>query len=208
MPTPADDSLVTTELSARAQVDWQLIQVALVGQSKAFEGLLQRYRTPVYHVVLKIVRDPTDAEDLTMETFGKAFRKLEGYSPQYSFSTWLFRIATNHCIDFMRRKRVATLSLQGPAHRNAEGECTLEVCDNELDPLEACMRQQRRERVQEAVEQLPPKYRTMLQLRYFEELSYEEVAAELQCPLGTVKAHLHRARALLLLALQGQEEQF
>jgi RNA polymerase sigma-70 factor (ECF subfamily) len=190
-------------MSARAQADCDLVVAALGGQAKAYETLWQTYRTPVYHVVLKMVRNGADAEDLTVEVFAKAFRHLGSYVPQFAFSTWLFRIATNHGIDFMRRKRVATVSLQVPAHVNAEGECTLAVGDDDPDPLEAYMQQQRREQVQRAVALLPAKYARILQLRYFEELSYEEVAAELKCPMGTVKGHLHQARAKLLAQLAG-----
>ena len=141
-----------------------------------------------------------------METFGKAFRHLGRYSPDFAFSTWLFRIATNNCIDFVRRKKLATLSLQAPAHLSEDGECTLDVCDGDLNPQEAYIRQQRCERVRAAVAQLPAKYVDLVRLRYFEELSYEEVAAELQVPLGTVKANLNRARALLAAALAGSGE--
>lgn len=197
--------LVANEKSARARADWELIQAALAGQAKAYEKLLANYRTPVYHLMLKIVREADDADDLTMEAFAKAFRHLGRYSPDFAFSTWLFRIATNNCIDFVRRKRVATLSLQGPAHLSAEGECTLQVRDEEPNPLEAYIDEQRRERVQQAVARLPAKYCRMMQLRYFEELSYEEVATELHCPVGTVKANLHRGRALLLELPQGSE---
>jgi RNA polymerase sigma-70 factor (ECF subfamily) len=184
------------------------VAAALGGQAKAYESLFQNYRTLVYHVVLKMVRDVDDAEDLTMEVFAKAFRHLEPYVPQLAFSTWLFRIASNHGIDFVRRKYAATVSLQVAAHVNAEGESTLELCDNDPDRLEAYMQRQRRERVQEAVVQLLAKYQRILQLRYFEELSYEEVAATLQRPIGTVTGHLHQARARLLAQLQGQAERF
>jgi RNA polymerase sigma factor (sigma-70 family) len=205
LPAP-EAPLVAHEKSARARADWESIQAALGGQAKAYEELLQRYRTPVLHLVLKIVRDADDAEDVTMETFGKAFRHLGRYSPDFAFSTWLFRIATNNCIDFVRRKKLDTLSLQGPAHLSAEGECTLQVGDEEPNPLEAYVKQQRKELVQQAVAQLPATYSKMLRLRYFNELSYEEVATELQCPLGTVKANLHRARALLAEVLEGSEK--
>ena len=205
MPRTAPEPTVERTMSSRARHDLTLVAEALAGQAKAYETLLQNYRTAVYHLVLKIVRDANDAEDVTMETFGKAFRHLGRYSPQFAFSTWLFRIATNNCIDFVRRKKLTTLSLQGPAHLSEEGECTLQVSDEDLNPLEACIKHQRREQVLRAVAQLPAKYSKMLHLRYFDELSYEEVAAELQCPVGTVKANLHRGRALLLELLQGSK---
>jgi RNA polymerase sigma-70 factor (ECF subfamily) len=191
-------------MSARAQGDWALVQAALGGNAAAYEQLWTSYRPAVYHLVLKIVPQADDAQDVTMETFGKAFRHLGRYSPQFAFSTWLFRIATNSCIDFVRRKRLATHSLQAPAYWGEDGECTLELSSQEPDPQDAYIRQQRCERVQAAVAQLPAKFVDLVRLRYFEELSYEEVAAELQWPLGTVKAHLNRARALLAAALQDQ----
>ena len=184
----------------------ELVAAALAGKTKAYEELLWHYRTAVYHLVLKIVPQADDAEDLTMETFGKAFRHLGRYSPQFAFSTWLFRIATNNCIDFARRKKLATLSPQALAYLSEDGECTLELCDEELNPQDAYIRQQRCERVRAAVAQLPAKYVDLVRLRYFEELSQEEVATELQWPLSTVKAHLNRARALLAELLQGSED--
>ena len=193
-------------MSARARQDQALVAAALAGRASAYEELLRHHRTAVYHLVLKLVPQADDAEDLTMETFGKAFRHLGRYSPQFAFSTWLFRIATNNCLDFVRRKRLATRSLQAPAHRSEDGECTLEVCDGELNPQDAFIRQQRCERVRAAVLRLPAKYVALVRLRYFEELSLEEAAAELQWPLGTVKAHLNRARALLAELLRGSEE--
>jgi RNA polymerase sigma factor (sigma-70 family) len=208
MPLPAALASATERLmSARARQDLALVNAALAGQASAYEELLAHYRAAVYHLVLKLVRQADDAEDLTMETFGKAFRHLGRYSPQFAFSTVLFRIATNGCIDFRRRKKLATLSLQAPAHRNEGSECTLELCDDELNPQEAFIRQQRCERVRDAVARLPVKYVDLVRPRYFEELSYEEVAAELQWPMGTVKAHLNRARALLAVALEGSEEE-
>ena len=194
-------------MSARARQDLELVAAALSGRASAYEELLRHYRTAVYHLVLKLVRQADDAEDVTMETFGKAFRHLGRYSSEFAFSTWLFRIATNSCIDSMRRKRLATLSLQAPTHLNEDGECTLELCDEAPDPQDAYIRQQRCERVREAVARLPAKYVDLVRLRYFEELSQEEVATELQWPLGTVKAHLSRARTLLAALLAGSEEE-
>ena len=106
----------------------------------------------------------------------------------------------------MRHKPVATLSLQGPTHLNEEGECTLQLCDEAPNHLEAGMKQQRYEQVQQAVAQLPAKYSRMVCLRYFEELSYKEVATELRYPVGAVKAHLHQARALMIALMLGRQE--
>jgi RNA polymerase sigma-70 factor (ECF subfamily) len=154
------------------------------------------------------VPDADDAEDLTIETFAKAFRYLSTYSATFAFSTWLFRIASNTSIDFLRRKRLDTLSLALPepgSFHEEDGRPASEVRDQELDPLEACIRQQRREWVHQVVGQLPRKYVTLVQLRYFEEQSYEEIAAQLHLPLGTVKAFLHKSRELLLVLLKGRQ---
>lgn len=153
-------------MSARALQDLELVTTALAGRASAYEELLRHHGTAVFHLVLKLAPQADDAEDVTMETFGKAFRHLGRYSSQFAFSTWLFRIATNNCIDFVRRKKLATLSLQAPAHRNEDGECTLELCDGELNPQDAFTRQQRCERVRAAVARLPVKYGDLVRLRY------------------------------------------
>jgi RNA polymerase sigma-70 factor (ECF subfamily) len=112
-------------MSARARQDLALVDAALAGRANAYEALLRHYRRAVHHLVLKLVLQADDAKDLTMETFGKAFRHLARYSPPFAFSTWLFRLATNNCLDFLRRKKLATLSLQAPAPLSEDGECTL-----------------------------------------------------------------------------------
>lgn len=194
------------ERSARARHDLALVEAALAGSASAYEQLLKEYRKSMYHMVLKMVRDADDAEDLTMEAFAKAFRHLPRYRPDYAFSTWLFRIATNHCIDFMRRKRLKTSSLSAALDLADGDTMLLDARDQNLNPQEALIRQQRMELVQRAVDLLPPKYARLVRLRYFDELSYEEVAQELKAPLGTVKAQLFRARELLLELLQGSRE--
>ena len=198
--------IVETEIergfSPKAQRDLVLIQAALDGCAKAYEELMRCYRKSVYHIALRMVRDPDDADDLTMEAFAKAFGHLSRYRPQFAFSTWLFRIATNGCIDFVRRKKLNTQPLN-VAVRLSDGESILlDVCDHAPNPQEAFIRQQRMEVVQRVVTRLPAKYARLVRLRYFEELSYAEVATELQAPLGTVKAQLFRARELLLQLLE------
>lgn len=183
--------------SARALRDLALIEAALQGQGKAYEELLERYEKPLYHTVLKLVRQPADAEDLTSEIFTKAFRHLARYRPEFAFSTWLFRIGTNHCIDFLRRKRVKTVSFHQAGAAGEGEELAWDFAAPAPTPHEALIRQQRRQMAQQVVTLLPPRYARLVRLRYFQELSYEEVAQELQAPLGTVKAQLHRARELM-----------
>ena len=198
--------VVETEIergfSPKAQRDLALIQAALDGSAKAYEALMRSYRKSVYHIALRMVRNPDDADDLTMEAFAKAFEHLSRYRPQFAFSTWLFRIATNGCIDFVRRKKLKTQPLNAAGQLGDGESFLLDVRDHAPNPQEAFIRQQRIEIVQRLVTRLPAKYARLVCLRYFEELSYAEVAAELHAPLGTVKAQLFRARELLLQLLQ------
>ena len=198
--------IVETEIehgfSPKAQRDFVLIQAALDGSAKAYEALLRSYHKSVYHIALRMLRDRDDADDVTMEAFAKAFEHLSRYRPQFAFSTWLFRIATNNCIDFVRRKKRNTQSLNA-TESLANGKISLlDLPDHAPNPQEAFIRQQRLDVVQRVVTQLPANYARLVRLRYFEELSYAEVATELQAPLGTVKAQLFRARELLLQLLQ------
>ncbi|UOQ69771.1 RNA polymerase sigma factor [Hymenobacter volaticus] len=185
-------------LSRRAYQDLALIQAALAGQAKAYEDLLARYRKPVHYLVLRMVKNAADAEDLTQETFAKAFRHLARFTPDFAFSTWLFRIATNHTLDFFRRKKLPTYSLQASVASGDGDPLFLEVADRSPDPQQVLIRAQRKELIQQLVDRLPARYARVVRLRYFDELQYEEIAVLLALPLGTVKAQLFRARELLL----------
>jgi RNA polymerase sigma-70 factor (ECF subfamily) len=189
-------------LSEQAQQDLIWIQDALTGEPKAYEKLLHRYQKPVYYLVQRMVRNSDAAEDLTIEVFAKAFRYLSRYQATFAFSTWLFRIATNHCIDFIRRKTLPTQSLSASLEADDEAGYTLQVPDPNPNPQEMYIRRQRMELVRQGVDRLPTTYAHVVRLRYFDELSYDEVATELQLPLGTVKAQLHRARELLLAIIE------
>jgi len=157
---------------------------------------MERYRKPVYYTILKMVKNVDDAEDLTLEAFAKAFKGLEKFKKEYSFSTWLFRIATNNCIDFIRKRKLETQSLSGFKDDNGN-EVGLEIKDANLDPYETAIKAQKIEVMQMIVSQLPAKYQRLVRLRYFKEYSYDEIAKEVDIPLGTVKAQLHRAKELL-----------
>ncbi len=186
------------EFSEKAKKDFLLIEKAKsTGDEKAFAELMSRYKKPVYHMILKMIRNVDDAEDLTIEAFAKAFKNLAKFNPEFTFSTWLFRIATNNCIDFMRKKKLATTSISGTYKDDAGENVDMEFKDGGLNPMEEAIKAQKVALVQSIVTKLPPKYQTLVKLRYFEELSYEEIAVELAAPLGTVKAQLHRARELL-----------
>jgi RNA polymerase sigma-70 factor (ECF subfamily) len=147
-------------------------------------------------MALKMVNNKDDAMDLTVETFGKAFENLEKYKPDFAFSTWLFRIATNNCIDFIRKKRLNVVSLNTISEEDGE-EKHMQIRAEGLNPEESSIKKQESEKLKNIVEQLPIRYRKLIILRYYDEQSYEEIAQQLDIPLGTVKAQLFRARDLL-----------
>lgn len=186
------------QFSDKALQDFQLIDQAVNdNDEQAFAMLMERYRKPVYHMILKMVRNVDDAEDLTIEAFTKAFKNLYKFKKDYTFSTWLFRIATNNSIDFIRKKKLDTMSLDSSYQDESGTNMTIDVKDKNLNPQEEAIKAQKIEYIQLFVTKLPAKYQRLVRLRYFKELSYEEIAKELEAPLGTVKAQLHRARELL-----------
>lgn len=177
------------------------------GDQAAFETLLKKYRKSVYYMLLKMVKNADDAEDLTQEAFAKAFNSINKFDSKYAFSTWLFRIATNNCIDYIRKKRVQTVSIDQPMEGDDGSNMSFDVRDEELDPNASMLKKQRAEYLTMAIDRLPEKYRILVELRYFKEFSYDEVAKELDIPLGTVKAQLFRARELLNQELKNVKSQ-
>ncbi len=198
---------ITPKVSKNTQEDRELVAAAKRGEARAFEVLLKKYRKSVYYMLLKMVKNPDDAEDLTQEAFAKAFNSIEKFDSKFAFSTWLFRIATNNCIDFIRKKRVQTVSIDSPMETDDGSAMRIDVRDDDLDPNESLLKEQRKRYLGMAIDRLPEKYRELVDLRYFKELSYEEVANELNIPLGTVKAQLFRARELLNQELKNLKSQ-
>jgi RNA polymerase sigma factor (sigma-70 family) len=195
------------QFSQKALEDFQLIDQAVnKNDEQAFALLMDRYKRPVYHMILKMVRNVDDAEDLTIEAFAKAFKNLHRFKKDFTFSTWLFRIATNNTIDFIRKKKLETTSLDS-SFKDDNGEAVhIDVEDHNLNPQEEAIKSQKIEIIQMFVTRLPAKYQKLVRLRYFKELSYEEIAAELNAPLGTVKAQLHRARELMYDLVKNKKE--
>jgi RNA polymerase sigma-70 factor (ECF subfamily) len=192
--------------SNKALEDFDLIDKAVQEKDQsAYATLMKRYKKAVYFMILKMIRDADDAEDLTMEAFAKAFRNLERFKKDYTFSTWLFRIATNNTIDFIRKKKLKTMSLNNTLSDDSGNSVNIDVEDDDNNPQDEFIKSQRIEMVRVFVDKLPAKYRKLVQLRYFDELSYEEIAQELDKPLGTVKAQLHRSRELLFEIASGKE---
>ena len=184
-------------LSDKAQRDYELVQLAIKGNQSAYATLMDRYRESIYYMMLKMVKNADDADDLTIEAFGKAFNRLEQYSPNYAFSTWLFKIASNNSIDFIRKKRIRVTSMDSGITTDDGETIFFDAKSNTRDPEETIMHKQKVLMMRELVSKLKPRYRLLVEKRYFEELSYEEISVELDLPLGTVKAQLFRARDFL-----------
>lgn len=184
------------KFSPNAKKDFLTVCRAKDGDQKAYAELMQRYKDSIYFMALKMVNNKDDAMDLTVDTFGKAFENLDKYKPDFAFSTWVFRIATNNCIDFIRKKRLDVISLNVITDKDGEGT-PFEIMSESLNPEETSIRKQESLKLKNIVDQLPPRYRNLILLRYYEEQSYEEISVQLGLPLGTVKAQLFRARDLL-----------
>lgn len=201
------EDLSNKQFSPKALQDFKLIDRAVKEKDEqAFADLMKRYKKPVYHMILKMVRNVDDAEDLTIEAFAKAFKNLHRFKKDYTFSTWLFRIATNNSIDFIRKKKLETLSIHTGYQDDNGDSVTIDVQDDNLNPQEEAIKSQKIQLMRMFVDKLPPKYQRLVKLRYFQELSYDEIAKELDAPLGTVKAQLHRARELMYDLVKDKEK--
>jgi RNA polymerase sigma factor (sigma-70 family) len=197
---------IGTNLTDKAQRDYKLVKLAIEeGDQKAYANLLNFYRDSIYFMLLKMTNNPDDADDLTIEAFGKAFKKLDQYTPEYAFSTWLFKIASNNCIDFIRKRKKEMQSIDKSLENQHGNELANTIPSQTPDPEEKFIEQQKIKLMREVVEKLKPHYRRLVELRYFSEYSYEEIAEELEIPLGTVKAQLFRAREFLYNIMKHNE---
>ncbi len=177
--------------------DRKLAVLAAEGRESAFRELLERYERPVFSLVYRMVRDRTLAEDLAQEAFIRAFNAIDSYDPDYKFSSWIFKIANNHTIDHLRKRKLDTVSIHGSPHARSdeEAERTAVVLESDVESPEAYVEaQELGGQIEEAIGQLRPEYRTAILLRHIEGHSYEEIAEIMDLPLGTVKTYLHRAR--------------
>ena len=186
---------MNSNLSEKAQFDVRLVERAKKNDQAAYAQLMNRYWEAIYYMLLKMVNNASDAEDLTIEAFSKAFKNLEQYTPNFAFSTWLFKIASNNCIDFIRKKRIDHISLDREI--GDKGRVSSIIIAEVSDPEEDLIKKQKAKLMRHVVTTLKPRYRDLVELRYFKEYSYDEIADELNLPLGTVKAQLFRARELL-----------
>ena len=190
----------------KALRDYQLVLAAREkGDQRAYADLMRFYREPIYMMLLRMTHNPTEADDLTIETFGKAFCQLHLYTPTNTFATWLFAIASNSGIDFIRRRRLEMISLSSMSVGSDNEGYEYPMPSDDANPEEALIDTQRGEVLRDVVRQLKPRYRTIVEMRYFQELSYEEIAERLKLPMGTVKIQLRRARMLLAEILKSHK---
>ncbi|MDG1284223.1 MAG: sigma-70 family RNA polymerase sigma factor [Flavobacteriales bacterium] len=195
---------MSNKLTIKGERDLKLIKRALEnGDTTAYNELLKLYRDPLYFMLYEKVNDKELAKDLTIESLGKAFNKLHLYTPIYTFSTWLFTVARNHCIDYLRKNKLSTISID-KIILNSEGkESNLDLKSSDLNPEQKLEKKQRIAMLRQVVDSLKPNYRTLVKLRYFKELTYDEIAKKLDIPIGTVKAQLHRSREQLFKIMSG-----
>jgi RNA polymerase sigma-70 factor (ECF subfamily) len=178
------------------ETDTELVHRALNKDQKAYSRLLSLYRDNIFYYILKMVKDKAHADDLTLESFDKAFQNLDKYDEQYAFSTWLYKIAKNCTIDFVRKRKLNSL------HINYGSDEEASINENTLysgtpNPEENMIQRQEELRLIKYIESMKPKYRNLIELRYIKEYAYEEIAEELNIPIGTVKTRLFRARNML-----------
>lgn len=198
---------VPSHASDSSREDAVYVKKARTGDEKAYRYLVDKYKRALYFHIRKMVKDDEVIEDLVQEVFSKAFNSLHSYSDTYAFSTWLYRIASNHSIDYLRKKKLKTYSINEPITTKS-GEMEYSLPDETYAADRLILRKQRRNIVREAMNQLPDKYRRVIELRHMEEKSYQEIAEILNEPLGTVKAHIFRARELLYKSLKDLQGTF
>ncbi len=195
--------MVGSQFSDKAKHDYDLVKLAVeTGDQKAFAELLDKYRDAIYISMYKMTNDQLDSEDLTIEAFSKAFKNLHTYTPDFAFSTWLFRIASNNCIDYMRRKKQNLLSIDSHVDADMPLEFVNLFSAETLDPEENLIRKQKIKMLHQVVNQLKPHYRELIEMFYFKEYSYDEISKEMNIPIGTVKAKLFRSREFLYQILK------
>ncbi|RMH21497.1 MAG: sigma-70 family RNA polymerase sigma factor [Gemmatimonadetes bacterium] len=192
-------------LDYASQSDTELAALAAQGREGAFAEILRRYERPVFSLVYRMVRDRTLAEDLAQEAFIRAFNAIATYNPRYKFSSWIFKIANNHTIDYLRKRKLDTVSIHGSPHASTlqeEEQTRLVVESRDETPEQFVENRELGGQIEEAISRLRPEYRTAILLRHVEGYAYDEIAEIMDLPLGTVKTYLHRARGELKQHLQ------
>jgi RNA polymerase sigma-70 factor (ECF subfamily) len=189
--------------------DADVVALAQQGRDVAYRELVHRYERPVFSLVYRMVRDRELAEDLTQDTFVKVLSHIDKYRPEFKFSSWLFKIANNVAIDHLRKRQLDVISMDGAAHAATSSEIeatSFDVAVRQESALEEMEAKELGGAIERAIARLRPEYRSCIMLRHVEGRSYEEIAATLDLPLGTVKTYIHRARHELRHALQHVRE--
>ena len=181
----------------------EIIRRCLKGEERAHRELISRYERPVFSVALRMLRQREDAEDVTQETFVRMFRALDRYDLGRPFAAWLFTITSRLCIDLIRRRKNRPVALVRYEPGSSEAE-TIDIPDSSPGPELLTQHEAEERRVKDIIEALPPHYRIVVLMRHQQDMAYEEIAVALGLPLGTVKARIHRARALLAQRIGGQ----
>ncbi|MFZ1081953.1 MAG: sigma-70 family RNA polymerase sigma factor [Candidatus Kryptoniota bacterium] len=184
------------ERHKRAEEDAALVKRAIAGDQKAFKALARRYKNAVAIIVFKLIRDKGQVEDLTQEVFIKAFQHLNDFDYEHQFASWLFKIANNHCIDYIRKKKLRIYSIDDQI-KTEDGEMEYEIPDSTYEPDLNMLREQKLRLIRKAIDSLPAKYREVIILRHQEELSYDEIAEKTGLPVNTIKVQLFRAREMM-----------
>ncbi len=188
--------------------EWKLISKAReTKDERAFGLIFRKYKDSLYLTIFHMVKNDEVAEDLLMEVFTKVFSNLGQYQPTHKFETWLSTVARNHTLDYLRKKRPNQFSMDKQMEVG-EGRVILQVEDSDPNPEITLLEKESKMSVISLVNQLKPKYKELIRLRYFEELSYEEIADQLELPLGTVKAQLFRAKGLLQQIIKNSNRSF
>src|SRR5581483_10981028 len=190
--------------------DADVVALAQQGRDAAFRELIRRYERPVFSLIYRMVRDRELAEDLAQDTFIKVLNHIDRYRPEFKLSSWLFKIANNVAIDHLRRRTLDTVSIDGSPHAQSADAIEATSIDVAADQETALDEPEAREMgasIEQAIASLRPEYRSCIMLRHVEGRSYEEIAATLDLPLGTVKTYIHRARHELRRALEHLREE-
>ena len=177
--------------------DREFVQRALQGDDRAFAVLVERYQRGLYNLAYRMVRDSELAQDLVQDIFVRVHRSLGKYDPVYPFTSWIYRVGSNLCIDHIRKKKLDTVSLDAPVSVGEGESVTREIPDTSKDPGRDLESSERARILGEALDKLAGPHRMVLLLRHQRDLSYDEIAVILDAPLGTVKARIHRAREAL-----------
>lgn len=189
--------------------DADIVALAQEGRERAFRELVRRYERPVFSLIFRMVRDREASEDLAQDSFIKVLNHIDRYRPEFKFSSWIFKIANNVAIDYLRRRQLDTVSMDGSPHAATAAEAeasSFDVAARQESALEEMEARELGTQIERAIAGLRPEYRSCIMLRHIEGRSYEEIAATLDLPLGTVKTYIHRARNELRATLQDLRE--